>query len=201
MKAYGILSVALLLAANVASAGPRRADADPAFTWTSLDTLERSAPDRSEQVRLKSDMAALGTPEIAGTRKWERQKSAKVAFFSSMVVPGLGQTYNGRRIKTAIMVGLATFYATRAITENRFKVARRKVRDTFPVGSLSWKEENLFVEFHRETSLDFVWFSGAAWLIGVLDAFVDAHLFDVRSVDPAIIRRSNNNYVGLGVRF
>jgi hypothetical protein len=201
MKAYGILSVALLLAANVASAGPPVVDAGPAFAGARVDTLERSTLDRPGKVQLKSDMAALGTPEIAGMREWQRKKSARVAIFSSMLVPGLGQTYNGRRIKTAIMVGLATFYANRAITENRHKVARRKVRDTFPPGSLSWKEENLFVEFHRETSLDFVWFSGAAWLIGVLDAFVDAHLFDVRSVDPAIIHSSNNNYVGLGVKF
>jgi hypothetical protein len=69
------------------------------------------------------------------------------------------------------------------------------------VGTIEWKEQDLFVRFHRENSLDFVWFSAATWLIGMLDAFVDAHLFDVRSVDPFIIQGSDSRYFGFDMKF
>ncbi|MFQ5510931.1 MAG: DUF5683 domain-containing protein [Candidatus Krumholzibacteriia bacterium] len=200
MRLFPLTLTLLVLGGICARAGSASA-ARSGWAPSRVDTVDAGKDTQAERARLKEGMEALAASRLSGEREWQRRKSARVAIFSSMFVPGLGQTYNGRRLKTAIMVGLISFYATRAITENRLKVARRRVRDTFAVGSLAWKEEDLFVQFHRETSLDFVWFSGAAWLIGMLDAFVDAHLFDVRSVDPAIIHGSNNKYVGFDVKF
>lgn len=201
MKTLILAAMVLVTSAVGAGAGPLTAAGGSHFLAAPMDTLDRLQSTRTQRARLKAGMEALVAPTLPGMHKWQRQKSARVAIFSSMLVPGLGQTYNGRRIKTSIMVGFITFYATRAIDENRSKVARRKVRDTFKVGTLSWKEQDLFVRFHRENALDFVWFSAATWLIGVLDAFVDAHLFDVRSVDPTIIHGSGSNYVGFDMKF
>ncbi len=198
-----LIFAAMVLVTSAAGAGAEqlRAARSPFFLTTPMDTLNRLQNTKTERARLKARMEALVAPTLPGMRKWQRRKSARVAIFSSMLVPGLGQTYNGRRIKTSIMVGFITFYATNAIAENRRKVARRKVRDTFQVGTLEWKEQVLFVRFHRENSLDYVWFSAATWLIGVLDAFVDAHLFDVRSVDPTIIDGSDSKYLGFDMKF
>ena len=38
--------------------------------------------------------------------------------------------------------------------------------------------------FYEEQAKDFLWWSAAVWLIGILDAWVDAHLYDVRAYTP-----------------
>ncbi|MDH3217023.1 MAG: DUF5683 domain-containing protein [Candidatus Krumholzibacteria bacterium] len=167
------------------------------FAPAQVDT----APSVQSARELKSTMRRVGAEEVSALRRWQRTKSPRVAIFSNMLLPGLGQLYNGRRWKTAVMVGFATYYGGSAWVEHRKSEARRVKRDRLTSGSLEWQQQNLFYEFHKENSIDFVWWSGAVWLIGVLDAFVDAHLYDVRSVDPTIFRgSSHNSYVGLSLR-
>jgi hypothetical protein len=159
----------------------------------------RPVPDKAI---LKGQMAALGEVELPGERRWQRRKSSKVAVISNMIIPGLGQVYNGRRMKAATMVGLFSGYVARSWIEDKKKVRRRIQRDQYPEDSTEWRFQDLFVEFHRETAYDYAWWAGAIYLLGMLDAFVDAHLFDVRSVDPAIMQGSGNqHYIGLSARF
>jgi hypothetical protein len=53
------------------------------------------------------------------------------------------------------------------------------------VNSADWREENLWYDFHKEQTRDYAWWSGAVWIIGVLDAYIDAHLYDVRAYRPS----------------
>ena len=58
-------------------------------------------------------------------------------------------------------------------------------RDNLPEGAT--KELNYandLIEFHKETARDYLWWAGAIWLINVLDAWIDAHLYDVRVYTP-----------------
>ena len=75
------------------------------------------------------------------------------------------------------------------------------IRDSSDPGSLEWKQADLQYQFYREQALNFVWWAGAVWLINVLDAFVDAHLFDVRGVDPSVIQGTEQQYVGFSMDF
>jgi hypothetical protein len=181
----------------------RRAGARSATSEATDETRRAGArsatPDKSI---LKGKMASLGEVEVPGERQWQRRKSARVAVLSNMVLPGLGQVYNGRRLKAVTMVSLFSGYVARAWIEDKKKVRRRILRDQYPIGSIEWKFENLFVDFHRETKRDYAWWAGAIYLLGMIDAFVDAHLFDVRSVDPTIIEGTENqHYVGFSAHF
>jgi hypothetical protein len=147
--------------------------------------------------QLKKTMATVGLNEVPGVEEWQREKSAKVAVLSSMVLPGLGQAYNGRKWKAAIFAGLFTFYAGTAWVEYKKSEDFLNLRDNFPTGSNPWDKADQSYQFHKENAKDFMWWAGAVWFFGLLDAFVDAHLYDVRAVDPAVFKSTGGQkYVG-----
>jgi len=157
---------------------------------------------RARRIELKNDLEMLSREEVPGLRKWQRKKSARVAMYSSMLLPGLWQVYNGRRIKTIIMVGLSTIYMSKIWLEHKNAQKRRIIRDTFPVDSNSWRNENAWVDFHKAHSLDYAWWSGAIWLIGALDAYIDAHLYDIRVYKPTMTGGAGrSSYLTVGVSF
>jgi len=160
---------------------------------TKRDTMRVQNPED-----LKKMMATVGLNEVPGLDEWQREKSAKVAVLSSMVFPGLGQAYNGRKWKSVIFAGLFTFYAGTAWIEHKTSQDYLNLRDNFPTGSLPWDHADQFYQFHRENAKDFMWWAGAVWFFGLLDAFIDAHLYDVRAVDPEIFKSTGGQYnVGL----
>jgi len=162
-------------------------------TQTKPDTSRVQTPED-----LKKTMATVGLNEVPGLDEWQREKSAKVAVLSSMVFPGLGQAYNGRKWKAAIFAGLFTFYAGTAWVEYKKSEDFLNLRDNFPTGSTPWDNADQYYQFHNENSKDFMWWAGAVWFIGLLDAFVDAHLYDVRAVDPEIFKSTGGQYnIGL----
>ena len=59
---------------------------------------------------IKGTLQRMGSNEIEGRTQWERKKNPKVAMLCSTLLPGLGQTYNGRRLKVGLMVGFASYY-------------------------------------------------------------------------------------------
>jgi len=119
-----------------------------------------------------------------------------------MVLPGLGQLYNGRRIKTIIAVGAFSYYLGRAWLEQKESQRSLKARDALDPDTFEWREEDAWYQFHRESARDYLWWSGAVWLIAALDAFVDAHLYDVRAVKPEVVQeRGGAKYVGFSISF
>ena len=198
-----------IIAAGAALAHANNTAAEPppvGFEPEMADTVEKASAtlrDKKKRSReqVKEEMNLYGGAEVPGLRQWQRRKSPRVAMFSNMVLPGLGQLYNGRRLKTVAMVSLITSYTANIIVEHKRAQRRLKARDMLDPDTFAWREEDLFYQFHRENSKDYMWWTGAVWLIGVLDAFIDAHLFDVREVDPTIFAGSNNQkYVGLSFR-
>lgn len=157
---------------------------------TSVETVEQ----------LKQTMAIVGLDEVPGLHGWQREKSAKIAVISSMILPGLGQVYNGRKWKAGIAFGLFTFYLGTAWIEDKKATDALNARDSFPTGSSQWQNADLYYNFYKQNSIDNVWWAGAVWFIGLLDAFVDAHLYDVRAVDPDVFESTNGNkFVGVSV--
>lgn len=141
----------------------------------------------SEQERqaLKGTMRQIGDPEVAGMRRWERKKVPRVALFSSTVMPGLGQLYVGRRIKVGLAAGFFTTYVGWAWIH--WKDAQRwtAYRDKLPEDASEFVA-NQQIEFHKESARDFMWWAGAVWVINMLDAWIDAHLYDLRVYTPPV---------------
>jgi hypothetical protein len=103
---------------------------------------------------------------------------------SSALLPGLGQVYNGRRLKVGILVGFMSFYAGNMVINWRQHKYHEATRDLLEEGSDAWEREDILSQYHEERAIDFLWWSGATWLIGILDAWIDAHLYDVRAYKP-----------------
>ena len=145
----------------------------------------------AERRQLKRELEQLGRGEVEGGRKWERSKNPRLAMLSSAFLPGLGQVYNGRRLKVAVMLGFVAYYGGNMVLnwkQHKYYEARHQL---LPENSKAWRDANILSEFHKETAIDFLWWSGAVWLVGVLDAWIDAHLYDVRRYEPSISARSN----------
>jgi len=194
----------LVLIFALAAGAAARTPAVLAFGGEETASADTSggALDTDSKEAIKREMARIGQSEVPGEREWQRHKSATVATASSMALPGLGQLYNGRRIKTIIAVGVFTYYLGRAWLEQKDAQRSLKARDALDPDTLEWREEDAWYQFHRESAKDYLWWSGAVWLITALDAFVDAHLYDVRAVKPAVVQESGGaKYIGFSVSF
>ena len=143
----------------------------------------------AERDELKGVLTQLGSREVPGLKQWQRRKVPRVAQLSSAVLPGLGQLYNGRRIKVGLAAGFFTFYMSGAWLHHKDAQSWTAYRDNLLDAGASDTDSNIKfsnqqIEFHKESSRDFLWWSAAVWIINILDAWIDAHLFDLRAFTP-----------------
>ncbi|QQS52052.1 MAG: hypothetical protein IPM71_04790 [Bacteroidota bacterium] len=121
------------------------------------------------------------------TAKKPRKHSPKIATFSSMLVPGLGQAYNQKYWKIPIIWGgglaLYSYYDYNNAYYHRFKLADEQVAEGLPVTDPDIQKlednpdaieqyKNSFRR-HRDRALIF---AGLLYTANVVDALVDAHL-------------------------
>lgn len=138
-------------------------------------------PDPAE---MKDILRRMGSSEVEGRTEWERKKNPKVAMLCSALLPGLGQTYNGRRLKVGVMVGFTTFYfGSTWLNWKRYQASVAR-RDALVPGTSAFNIENENAAFWEEEARTYLWWSAAVWLIGILDSWIDAHLYDVREYTP-----------------
>jgi len=107
----------------------------------------------------------------------------------ALAFPGLGQMYNERGFKAAIALGVETYYMMNVVHNWRKSKDWLETRDGYerwvdcPAGScqnLDWTNANAWYEEDKERTIDWVWWTSAVVLIVMLDAYVDAHLHDMR---------------------
>jgi hypothetical protein len=99
----------------------------------------------------------------------ERSKNPKVAFYYSLI-PGLGQIYNGKWIKSAMIVGLE-IAAYVAWTENRDIYKHFENKD-YPLRKRRYLEKRN----------KYAWWIGFIYVYGMIDAVVDAHLYQFENL-------------------
>ncbi len=107
-------------------------------------------------------------------------KNSHVAVISALVFPGLGQIYNEKPLKAAIAFGAEMFYFSQIYLEYRNAEREQLERDRYLPGSPEWIEHDAWMNEHEERMIDWVWWSAFAILIATLDAYVDAHLYDMQ---------------------
>ena len=93
----------------------------------------------------------------------KQSKSVKSAILKSAFIPGWGQWYNDQKFKALIVFGGEMALIGGAIVQNQRAVA-----------SVSLQEK----EFYQYDRSKFIWWLVAAHLLNVLDAYVDASLWD-----------------------
>ena len=117
-----------------------------------------------------------------------KTKSPKSAMIRSLVFPGLGQFYNEQYIKAAIvlagqgtLIGFSFYYNNKASNS------------TTPLEK----------EFYQDRRNLMYWWIGAATLLSMLDAYIDAHLYDFDTGPDLAIRIGalNDSFGADGVDF
>jgi hypothetical protein len=94
------------------------------------------------------------------------------ALLRSAVLPGWGQFYNDEYAKGILLGAASTGLLTWLLMENG---AANSARDDFEeTGDPAFEQD---YETHKQRRLDLIWYTSAAWLYTMLDAYVDAHLF------------------------
>ena len=179
-----------------------RAEADTArFDTVRADSVRADTLGGGEKKSLwKMDelKRVLGdeTGTLAPGVKYRERKNGRVAMACALLVPGLGQIYNEKPLKAAVALGAETFYVSRIFMNRRYWAREKVIRDAFPVDSYRWLIHDRWVKEYWERSIDWIWWSGATVLVIMIDAYVDAHLDDMRfRVEPRAMEE------GVGLSF
>lgn len=90
-------------------------------------------------------------------------KNPTGAMLRSIAFPGWGQWYNGKRFKAAIVFGAEVGIIANTIYQNQ-KVQASKIDE----------EREFYLENRRLSN----WWLAGAILLSMIDAYVDAHLYD-----------------------
>ena len=110
---------------------------------------------------------------LANEERSIENKDPKKAFYFSLV-PGMGQIYNGKLLKSAIFVGLEiSAYVAWKDNSGKYK---------------SYDSNNYTLKKHRylEKRNKYAWWIGILYFYAMIDAVVDAHLnsFDLLMESP-----------------
>ena len=146
------------------SPAPDSAAVDTMMSVWSIDELNEV---------LTAESTVGGEPGRGGT------KNSHVAILSALVFPGLGQVYNEKPLKAAIAFGVEMFYFSEIYFEYRNAERERLERDRYELGSPEWNEHDVWMNEHEERMIDWVWWSAFSVLLVTLDAYIDAHLYDM----------------------
>lgn len=108
------------------------------------------------------------------------QKSPWGAVMRSAIVPGWGQFYNESYWKIPIVVGLIGYYTYGYLRNNDLYIEfRDKYAESLiaspTTGNRRYKEVR---EFYKDQRDLFAVYFGLTYFLNLVDAYVDAHLFD-----------------------
>jgi hypothetical protein len=123
-------------------------------------------------------------------KKFRMKRSPWIAVGLSAVIPGAGQFYNQSYWKVPVVLGLAGYFAYWFLDNNK---TYHDYRDQYsatqtvenPDGDLNLKTLR---EFYLDQRNDFIWYFTILYVINLVDAYVDAHLFDFDVKEEKITR-------------
>ncbi len=140
---------------------------------------------------LKSDSGiTIVKPKDTPLKKFKMKKSPTTAVLLSAVIPGAGQFYNESYWKIPVIGGLVGYFGYEYFRNNNlYKDYRDQYaasqNDTVPDGNLNLKTLR---EFYRDQRDDFVWYFLIVYVVNLVDAYVDAHLFDFDVRDDKFVK-------------
>ena len=148
----------------------------PAFSGM---TSQNEFNQYTDSLTADSNMTVI-KPKEPVVKKFRMRKSPTTAVLLSAVLPGAGQFYNESYWKIPIIGGLVGYFGYEYFRNNNLY---KDYRDEYaasqtelnPNGDLNLKTLR---EFYRDQRDDFVWYFLIIYVVNMVDAYVDAHLFD-----------------------
>lgn len=134
---------------------------------------------KEDSLKADTNMTVV-KPKEPVIKKFRMRKSPTTAVLLSAVLPGAGQFYNESYWKVPIIGGLVGYFGYEYFRNNNLY---KDYRDDYaasqteinPDGDINLKTLR---EFYRDQRDDFVWYFLIVYVINMVDAYVDAHLFD-----------------------
>lgn len=113
-------------------------------------------------------------------KQFRMKKSPTVAVLLSAALPGAGQFYNESYWKIPIIGGLVGYFGYEYFRNNNLYKDYRDRYAESQTGVNPAGDQNLKIlrEFYRDQRDDFVWYFVIVYVVNMVDAYVDAHLFD-----------------------
>ncbi len=141
----------------------------------------------SNILSFQNDFKSLNISEIndtinktqqVDTLKFQMTKSPWQAVLRSMLIPGLGQYYNESYWKIPIILGAFTYlgYQWKINNDNYFNY-KSLFQNSINNNQSNYNYYKLR-EFYRDQRDLFAVYIGLAYLLNLIDAYVDSHLFD-----------------------
>ena len=96
----------------------------------------------------------------------------------SAILPGWGQFYNNEPLKGIAFGTVELGLLSWLIAEHIASEEARKSND------------EPSYQLHSQRRLDLIWYTSAAWLFGLLDAYVDAYLFSFSTENEVFERET-----------
>jgi hypothetical protein len=112
--------------------------------------------------------------------KFRMKKSPWLAVLQSALVPGLGQLYNESYWKIPIIAGLVGYLGYEVYANNKkfLDYRDRYAASQTPENQYGDLSLQTLRNFYRDQRDEFIWFLAIVYVLNLVDAYVDAHLFD-----------------------
>lgn len=104
-----------------------------------------------------------------------KHKNSTEAMLYSSLLPGGGQFYNEKYIKSGIYLGAALSFTAGAIYENDRKHYYQDKMEAFPEYETFYRNK---YEQHRDNRNLYLWLTAGTYFLNIVDAYVDAKLFN-----------------------
>lgn len=154
----------LLLAAVVGTARAQRGDT----LRTDSAHLKPSAPTAADTAKARGDTSA---PAYVMTKS-----PLKATLYS--IIPGGGQIYNQQYFKAGLFIAGVGFFVGRAVYLNSRFLNRADSAAQYTIGSSTYEFYKSQREAYRDARDENIAYGVGVWILGMIDAYVGAHLFD-----------------------
>lgn len=156
-------------------------------------TSANAQPSLFSDLSLKNDSLIVFTKESSQDLVFKKTntKSTTLAMLLSAGLPGAGQFYNESYWKIPVIIGLAGYWGYEWVGLNKeYKNYKNLYSESLikipPSGNYKYRTIR---DFYRAERDKFAWYLGILYVVNILDAYVDASLFEF-SVDDNLAYRN-----------
>jgi len=137
----------------------------------------------------------ISAQESIDSTKFVMQKSPLSAVLQSAVLPGLGQIYNESYWKAPVFLSILGYFTYQWIdNNNKYKDYRSLYTYSLNDSQTGNKGYLNFREFYRDQRDQFAVYIGITYFLNLVDAYVDAHLFDFNVEDDFGSKKFNLSF-------
>jgi hypothetical protein len=151
----------------------------------------------------QTDTISVLVTEDSLSAPYKQTKSTLLAMGLSAVLPGAGQIYNESYWKAPIIMGIGGWLVYEWIQSNNFyKDYRDQYQASIATNAQPALQTRLLTirEFYHDQRDGFAWYLGLLYAINILDAYVDASLFDFRQ-DARVTIKPFPQPTGMAINF